>query len=46
MPKRLGAEASAEAIADMYENHNTVRIKFAYLRLIWRKHLSVKMRVG
>ena len=25
MPKRLGAEASAEAIADMYENHNALR---------------------
>ena len=31
--QRLGAEATAGAIADMYENHNAVRIKCSYLGL-------------
>ena len=29
--QRLGAEATAEAIADMYENHNAVPFRCAYL---------------
>ena len=31
--QRLGAEATAEAIADMYENHNAVQFRCAYLKL-------------
>ena len=31
--ERLGAEASAGAIADMYESHDAVRIMGAYLGL-------------
>ena len=33
--QRLGAEASAGAIADMYENHDALRIRYAYLTTSW-----------
>ena len=32
--QRLGAEAAAGAIADMYGNHDALNIKLAYLGLI------------
>ena len=52
LPKiqRLGAEASAGAIADMYENHNVVRITGAYFGLVFDESfcvgLVIKITVG